>query len=46
MAEKRYCSRCAENVECREEPQGSSLALFCPRCEKRIATTYGHIPIQ
>lgn len=47
MSFRRYCTRCAKEVKCREERGGaSSVALFCPDCEHRLGTYYGHIVIE
>lgn len=43
---ERYCQRCAENVKCREEQGEHSTALFCPNCDKKLATHFGHIVLQ
>ncbi len=45
MAQERYCPRCLGNVTCREEPTETSTQLFCPRCEKKLATVFGDIKI-
>lgn len=45
MAQERYCPRCAETVTCREERGERSTALYCPSCDKHIATHYGEIHI-
>jgi hypothetical protein len=37
---------CGKDVKCREERGGSALTLYCPRCERRLATLYGHIVVQ
>ena len=52
MAFRRSCVGCASEVVCREETrhdeQGEAIALdlYCPRCNQRLATHYGHVPIQ
>jgi competence CoiA-like predicted nuclease len=45
MAQERYCRRCAEHVNCREEARERATALFCPNCDKQIATTFGDFKI-
>jgi ribosomal protein L33 len=43
MAIERYCQRCGEHVKCRAEHREHSTTLFCPKCNKRIATLFGEI---
>jgi ribosomal protein L33 len=45
MAQERYCPRCHTNVTCREEPTQHSVRLYCPNCDKRLATLFGEIKI-
>lgn len=46
MAERRYCQFCAEDVDPREERTEHAVALYCPQCDRRMATLYGEISIQ
>lgn len=46
MADRRYCNFCAQEVEPREERMEYATALYCPRCDRRMATLYGEIAIQ
>jgi NADH pyrophosphatase NudC (nudix superfamily) len=46
MAARRFCGYCGKDVNCREEPEGNKVALICPDCGRRVATSYGHIVIQ
>lgn len=43
MAEMRFCVTCGQDVEPREERTEYAVSIYCPRCERRMATHYGHI---
>lgn len=45
MAQQRYCRRCGKDVKCREERTGTAVTLYCPECDRRLATLYGHIVV-
>ncbi len=46
MTDRRFCNACAQDVEPREERSEHAVALYCPQCDRRMATLYGHIVIQ
>ena len=45
MPVQRYCPPCAQDVNCREARTEHAVALYCPQCDRRIATNYGDVKL-
>ncbi len=45
MVHERHCPRCHATVACREERTEYAVRLFCPDCDKQLATHFGEFNI-